>query len=118
MLGGIFFAVFAPADSPDTDTSAVKVIKHEWRPDTVWEKIGSTKYIWKATLHNNSDKELKVSVFFVLLNKNDSPLARNMAQKQIGPRQTLEVVSDSYIRTSVLPKVHSSQISVKVDHSN
>ena len=98
----------------DRDASAVEVLSHEWHPDTVWERIGKTKFVWKVTVRNNSDIRKRVFVYYDLLDENNVPLARNVANKFIEPRQTIDVASDSYIESVELPRVKNSRATVKV----
>lgn len=98
----------------DRDASAVQVLSHEWHPDTVWERIGKTKFVWKATVRNNSDIRKRVFVYYDLMDENNVPLARNVANQFIEPHQTIDVASDSYIESVALPKVKSSRATVKV----
>lgn len=93
----------------------VEVLSHEWRLDVVWGKIRKTKYIWTATVRNNSDERKKVFLYLSLVNKDDIPVARNMASQLIGPHQTVEVTSDSYIENLVLPKITNSRIKIRVE---
>jgi hypothetical protein len=93
----------------------VEVLAHEWRPDTVWERIGKTKFIWKATVRNNSDDKKRVYVYYDLLDAGGFPLARNVANQYLEAHQTLEVASDSYIESIDLPRVKSSRATLKVD---
>ena len=98
----------------DRNVSAVEVLSHEWHPDTVWERIGKTKFVWKATVRNNSDIRKKVFVYYDLLDENNVPLARNVANQFIEPHQTVDVASDSYIESVELPRVKSSRATVKI----
>ncbi len=93
---------------------AVEILSHEWRPDAVWERIGKTKFIWKATVRNNSDARKRVYVYYDLLDAGGVPLARNVANKFLEPHQTLEIAADSYILSEDLPKVKSSRATAKV----
>ena len=102
------------AEDPDGPPE-VEVLSHEWRPDVVWEKIGKTKYIWTATVRNNSDDRKKVFLYLSLLDADDIPVARNMASRYIDPHQTIKVTSDSYIENTVLPKIESSRIKVRAE---
>lgn len=98
----------------DRDVSSVEVLSHEWHPDTVWERIGKTKFVWKATVRNNSDIRKRVFVYYDLLDENNAPLARNVANQFIEPHQTIDVASDSYIESVELPRVKNSRATVKV----
>jgi hypothetical protein len=94
--------------------SAIEVLNHEWHPDTVWEKFGKTKFIWRATVRNNSDTRRRVYVYYDLLDARNVPLARNVANKYIESYQIVEVTANSYILTADLPHVKSSRVTVKV----
>lgn len=100
----------------DRDASAIEVMKHAWHPDTVWERIGKTKFVWKATVRNNSDLRKRVYVYYDLLDARGVPLARNVTNQYINPHQTVEVAADSYILSEDLPEVKSSRVTVKVGH--
>ncbi|HXC61647.1 MAG TPA: hypothetical protein VNV63_03150, partial [Nitrospiria bacterium] len=99
---------------PDHDASAVQVLSHKWHPDTVWERIGKTKFVWEATVRNNSDTRKRVFVYYDLLDENNFPLARNMANQFIEPHQTIVVASDSYIESVELPRVKTSRATIKI----
>ncbi len=105
----------APAAKPVVPT--IEVLKHEWHPDTVWERIGKTKFVWKATVRNNSDFRQRVYVYYDLLDAENVPLARNVANKYIEPHQIVDVVSDSYIVSVELPNVKSGRVTVKIWHA-
>jgi hypothetical protein len=96
----------------------VEVLNHEWRADAVWERIGKTKFIWSATVRNHSDTKKRVFVYYDLLDDRNHPLASNVVNKMIGPKQTADLLSDSYINTDLLPKVRSSRATVKVGFPN
>jgi hypothetical protein len=98
----------------DRDASEIEVLKHAWHPDTVWERIGKTKFVWKATVRNNSNLRKRVFVYYDLLDAGGAPLARNVANKYIEPHQTVDVASDSYIMSVDLPSVKSSRVTVRV----
>jgi len=98
----------------DPNVSAVEVLSHNWHPDTVWERIGKTKFVWEATVRNNSDTRQRVFVYYDLLDANHYPLARNVANKFIEPHQTTDIVSDSYIMSVDLPQVKSSRVTIKI----
>jgi hypothetical protein len=95
------------------EPSAIEVISHQWRPDAVWERIGKTKFIWSATVRNNSEKRQRVFVYYDLLDDRGVPLARNVANGYIDPHQTAEIASDSYILSVDLPYVRSSRATAK-----
>jgi hypothetical protein len=103
-----------PVPAAEPVVPAIEVLKHEWHPDTVWERIGKTKFVWKATVRNNSDIRQRVYVYCDLLDAGKVPLARNVANRRIGPHQTVEVISDSYIISAELPNVKSSRVTVKI----
>jgi hypothetical protein len=92
----------------------VEVLSHEWRPDAVWERIGKTKFIWKATVRNNSDSKKRVYVYYDLLDAGGFPVARNVSNRYVEPHQTLEIAADSYILSEDLPKVKSSRATAKI----
>jgi hypothetical protein len=92
----------------------VEVLRHQWYPDTVWEKVGKTKFVWKATVRNNSDIRQRVYVYYDLLDAGNIPLARNVANKYIEPHQIVDVISDSYIVSADLPNVKSGRATVKI----
>lgn len=98
----------------DRDASSIEVLKHEWHPSTVWKKIKKTKFVWKATVRNNSNVRKRVYVYYDLLDADGVPLARNVTNQYIEPHQTVDVVSDSYIMSVDLPGVKSSRVRVKV----
>lgn len=98
----------------DRDASQIVVVKHEWHPDEVWEKIGKTKFIWQATVRNDSDLRKRVYVYYDLLDGNGVPVARNVTNEYIDPHQTVDVKANSYILSEDLPKVRSSRVTVKV----
>jgi len=98
----------------DRDASAIEVLKHEWHPSTVWERIGKTKFVWKATVRNNSDLRKRVYVYYDLLDAGGVPLARNVANRYIDAYQTVDVAADSYIMSVDLPNVKSSRVTVRV----
>lgn len=107
----------AATDAVDRDASRIEVLRHGWRPDEVW-KIGKTKYIWNATVRNNSDIRKRVYVYYYLLDVNNVPMARNVANQYIGPRKTAKIVANSYIMTVDLPRVTHSRVTVKVGVPN
>ena len=108
----------APAAVFAQDDPIIEILDHEWHPDEVWEKIGKTKYFWSATVRNNSDTPKRVDVYYSLVDATDTPLARNATNRSIGPHETVEITSDSYITTKVLPLIKSSRVSVKVRRPN
>jgi len=92
----------------------VEVLAHEWHPDVVWERIGKTKFIWRATVRNNSDERKRVYVYYGLLDDGRVPIARNVTNRYLEPHQTVEITADSYILTEDLPKVRSSRATAKI----
>jgi len=94
------------------------VLHHEWSPDAEWTDIGKTKYFWKVTLKNHSDIRKRVFAYYYLLDKEDVSLARNVANRYVGPKQTLEIVADSYIMIPYLPEVKRSRVKIKVGFPN
>ncbi|HTN42326.1 MAG TPA: hypothetical protein VMN77_00850 [Nitrospiria bacterium] len=114
LSAGMALGEGSPPFAFDHDASAIQVLKHEWHPSTVWERIGKTKFVWKATVRNNSEVRKRVYVYYDLLDGGGVPLARNVANKYIEPRQTVDVASDSYIMSVDLPEVKSSRVTVRV----
>ncbi len=114
LLLGLIFGGCPPARAFDRDASAIEILKHEWHPDAVWERIGKTKFVWKATVRNNSEVRKRVYVYYDLLDVGGFPVARNGTNRYIEPNQTLEVIADSYIMSDDLPRVKSSRATVKV----
>ena len=110
---GIFGGASTVAAS-DPSPSVVEILSHEWRPDAVWERIGKTKFIWKATVRNNSDRRKRVYVYYDLLDGRGVPLARNVTNRYLDPHQTAEIAADSYILSEDLPKVKSSRATAKI----
>ena len=116
LIGSISSSSIATAE--DRSSSEIEIISHEWHPDQVWELIGKTKFVWKATLRNQSDVRKRVFVYYDLLDEENRPLASNVANKFIGPHQTMEIISDSYINSSFLPQVTHSRVTVKTNFPN
>lgn len=110
IIGGYFCF----ANATDRDASAVKILSHEWHPATVWERIGKTKFIWKARVSNRSNIRKRVFVYYDLLDDHDLPLAQAVANRVIDPHQTVEIISDSYIQTPFLSLVKNSRATVRV----
>jgi len=104
------------AAAADPGPPLVEILHHEWRPDTVWERIGKTKFLWSATVRNNSDKRQRVYVYYDLLDERGVPLARNVFNRFVPPHQTLEIAADSYILSVDLPKVRSSRARIKLGY--
>lgn len=116
LIGGLF-PVYS-SDPGQEHPLQVEILKHEWRADAVWERIGKTKFIWSATIRNHSSTKKRVFVYYDLLDERSYPLARNVANKTIGPNQTINLIADSYIDTDLLPKVRSSRATVKLGFPN
>ena len=106
-----FSSLVYPADN---DILEVEVLKHEWRSDAVWDRIGKTKFIWKATVLNRSNIKKRVFVYYSLLDERNLPLAQNVANQFVNPHQIVEIVSDSYIQTHFLSKVRTSRATVRI----
>ncbi len=102
----------------DQERPIVEVLSHQWRPDVVWERIGKTKFIWSATVRNNSDKRQRVFVYYDLLDDHGVPLARNVFNRFVEPHQTVEIAADSYILSVDLPQVRSSRATAKLGFPN
>ncbi len=118
-IGSLVYLPFpSVAMAVDRDASMVEVVSHEWYIDETWDKIGKTKYVWKVTLQNHSDVRKRVYAYYYLLDANDVPLARNVANRFVGPHQTEELVANSYIMTYKVPHVTRSRISLKVGFPN
>ena len=92
----------------------VEVLVHEWHPDVVWERIGKTKFIWRATVRNNSNERKRVYVYYDLLDGTSVSIARNVTNRYIEPLETLEITADSYILTEDLPTVKGSRAVAKI----
>ncbi len=106
------------AEAADRDVSKVEIIKHEYHLDEDWDKVGKTKYIWKVTIRNHSNVRKRVFAYVYLLDEEDVPLARNVANRMIDAHQTTEIVADSYIMTHKVPHVVRSRIKLKVGFPN
>jgi len=106
----------AASDVAGNTVPRVEILHHEWRPDQVWERIGKTKFVWSATVRNNSDTRLRVYVYYDLLDERGVPLARNVFNRYVPPHQTVKIAADSYIETVDLPKVRSSRATAKVGY--
>lgn len=105
-----------PPASAGQTTQIIEILHHEWRPSTVWKRIGKTKFLWSATVRNNSDKRQRVYVYYDLLDERGVPLARNVYNRFVPPHQTLEIAADSYILSVDLPKVRSSRARIKLGY--
>jgi hypothetical protein len=108
------FGAVSTAAVLDPSPPVVEILSHEWRPDAVWERIGKTKFLWKATVRNNSDSRKRVYIYYDLLDAGGFPVARNVSNRYIEPHQTVEVAADSYILSEDLPKVKSSRATAKI----
>jgi hypothetical protein len=117
LIGGIFAAGLSTGEMAES-APEVEILRHEWRPDAVWEKIGKTKFIWSATVRNRSNLRRRVFVYYDLLNAENVPVASNVANRIIEPHQTVDIVSDSYINTNFLPKVKGSRATLKLRFPN
>ncbi len=102
------------AAEADRSHPVVEVLAHEWHPGVVWERIGKTQFIWRATVRNNSDARKRVYVYYDLLTAEQIPIARNVTNRYLEPHQTMEIEADSYILTEDLPKVTSSRATAKI----
>ncbi|MFQ5589069.1 MAG: hypothetical protein ACE5F7_09540 [Nitrospiria bacterium] len=116
--GSIQFLNPEAAQGVDRDASMIAVVKHEYHIDETWEKIGKTKYIWKVTFENHSDVRKRVYAYYYLLDADGVPLARNVANRYVGPRQTAEIVANSYIMTHKVPEIANSRVRLKVGFPN
>ncbi len=110
----LYGGAFSFANAIDRTTSGLDILRHEWHPKTVWERIGKTQFIWKATVINRSNMQKRVFVYYSLLDGHNRPLARNVANRLIAPHQTVEIIGDSYINTVFLPMVKSSHAILRV----
>lgn len=106
------------AEAGNRDASMIEVLEHGYRIDETWEKIGKTKYYWKVTFQNHSDKRKRVFAYYYLLDAEGVPLARNVSNRYVGPRQTVEILADSYIMTQKLAQVVDSRVKLKVGFPN
>lgn len=119
----MFFGVMEWIDVDDAgaasrDPVGIEIVEHGWHPDEEWSYIGKTKYIWRVTVRNNSDVRKRVFAYYYLLDADDVPLARNVANKYVGPHQTVEILANSYIMTPKLPRVERSRVTLKVGFPN
>jgi len=106
------------AEAGNRDASMIEVLEHGYRIDETWEKIGKTKYYWKVTFQNHSDKRKRVFAYYYLLDAEGVPLARNVANRYVGPHETVEMIADSYIMTYKVPQVIDSRVKLKVGFPN
>jgi len=125
LTGGICSASAVAADqaqqppAPDgKQPPVIEVLQHHWHPDAVWERIGKTKFIWSATVRNNSGSRQRVFVYYDLLDERGVPLARNVFNRFVEPHQTVEIMADSYILSVDLPSVRSSRATAKTGFPN
>jgi hypothetical protein len=106
----------ASSESSGHSVPTVELLHHEWRPDEVWERIGKTKFVWSATVRNNSETRQRVYVYYDLLDARGVPLARNVYNRYVPPHQTVVIAADSYIMSEDLPKVRSSRARIKLGY--
>jgi len=111
IVGG---GVFSFANAINRETSGLDILHHEWHPAAVWERIGKTQFIWKATVINRSNLQKRVFIYYSLLDDHHRPLAQNVANQVIAPGHTVEIIGDSYINTHFLPMVKNSQATLRV----
>ena len=109
-----FGSFFSVSDAIDRETSGLDILHHEWHSKEVWERIGKTQFIWKATVINRSNIGKRVFVYYALLDEYDRPLAQNVANQVIDSGQTAEITGDSYINTTFLPMVKNSRATLRV----
>jgi hypothetical protein len=98
-----------PAQPARKNPPDVVVLSHSWKLEEEWPKIKKTKYSWRARVENRTDVTQKVSIYHLLLDSDDYPLARNAAERVIGPHETVEIVSDSYVENGIIDKIKSSR---------
>ncbi len=108
----------AQAEAADRDASQIELIRHEWYAEAEWTYIGKTKYFWKVTIRNHSNIRKRVFAYYYLLDEEDVPLARNVANTYVDPQQTAEIVADSYIVTPYVSDVKRSRVRIKVGFPN
>ncbi len=106
------------SEAADRDASMIEVLAHGYRIDEAWQKIGKTKYFWKVTFQNHAKKRKRVFAYYYLLDAEGVPLARNVANRYVGPQETVEIIADSYILTQKVPQVMDSRVKVKVGFPN
>lgn len=106
------------AEARDRDASMIEVLEHGYRIDETWDKIGKTKYFWKVTFQNHSDRRKRVFAYYYLLDGEGVPLARNVSNRYVGPKQTVEILADSYIMTNKVSQVVDSRVKLKVGFPN
>ncbi len=100
-------------EPPPAAPPAVEVLEQSWNTTEVWSTIQKTKYIWRARLRNHTDQALRVSVYFVLADRDGIPLDRNTTTEVIAAGATVEVTSDSYLDNQLVARSHAGQVSVK-----
>jgi len=115
-----FFALLPclPSALAGRNDPLVEMVEHGWKPDEVWDKIARTQYLWHVTVRNNSEVRKRVYAYYYLLDEENVPLARNVANRFIGPHQTEKITASSYIMTLDLPRVTSSRVKIKVGFPN
>lgn len=107
-------AIVVARSDAEPSPPVIEVLAHEWHPDVVWERIGKTKFVWRATVRNNADERKRVYVYYDLLDARRVPVARNVANRFVDPHQTVTIEADSYILTADLPKVTDSRATAKI----
>ncbi len=117
VIEGRITVPFAQAEDR-RDASMIEILRHEYHIDETWEKIGKTKYIWKVTFENHSDVRKRVYAYYSLLDPNGVPLARNVANRFVGPHETAEITANSYIMTLKVPEIANSRVQLKVGFPN
>lgn len=114
----VFIAIsFTPqtsrAEPGKEETPVVIILEHSWQLEEEWDKIKKTKYSWWATVKNLSEISQEVSIYYSLLDKDGFPLARNTRSQTVGPLETVEITSDSYIHNQKIPQAVSSRATLK-----
>ena len=115
---GVALDLFSVAQAGDRDASMIEVLEHGYRIDEIWQKIGKTKYYWKVTFQNHSNKRKRVFAYYSLLDAKGFSLARNVSNRYIGPQETVEIIGDSYIMTDKVSLVVDSHVKLKVGFPN
>jgi hypothetical protein len=111
----LLFALWNPVIArPADDSKGIEIVEHSWRPVETWERIGKTRYVWIAKVHNGGERSRRVYVYYDLLNEKGVPLARNVVDRVVAPGATLEFRGDTYIETADLPFVKSSRATAKL----
>jgi hypothetical protein len=116
--GGLDLSFLSVAEAGNRDASMIEVLEHGYRIDETWDKIGKTKYFWKVTFQNHSDKRKRVFAYYYLLDSEGVPLARNVSNRYVGPKKTVEILADSYIMTNKVSRVVDSRVKLKVGFPN